>query len=199
MTDNNIDYYYDFGSPNAYFAHRVIPAFEARTGVKVTYVPILLGGVFKATGNQPPMMQNAGVPVKNDYMRMEIMRFQRIYGLSDFAFNPHFPINTITLMRGAVAAEALGVLDAYIELMFVHMWEKGSAMGDKAVWAEALTAGGLDADAFSAAVQDPSVKQRLMDSTDAAVKAGVFGAPTFRFRGELYFGKDQLDMIEKEL
>ncbi len=192
-----VDYYFDFGSPNAYLAHRLVPAFEARTGAVVRYVPVLLGGLFKLTGNQAPFAAFGAIPNKMAYMQTEMDRFIRLHGLTDFQFNPHFPIHTVALMRGAIVAENRGEAAGYIELVFQHMWERGSNMGDPEVLASALAGGGFDAEAYTTGVQDPAVKQALIDTTQAAADAGAFGSPTFLYADEIYFGKDQLDLIEQ--
>lgn len=187
---------FDFGSPNAYLAHRVIPAIEARTGARFVYRPVLLGGLFKLTGNQAPMTAFAGVPSKLAYEARETERFVRRHGLAAYRFNPHFPINTLRLMRGAVAAGREGVFAPYVEAVFRGMWEQGLKMDDPAVWAQALADAGLDAEAIVARAEDPEVKQALLAGTEAAAAAGAFGSPSFLVEGELYFGKERLRDVE---
>ncbi len=191
-----IEFLFDFGSPNAYLAHRVIPAIEARTGAKLAYVPVLLGGVFKATGNRSPMEAFAGIPAKLAYEGRERDRFVTRHGLTRFAGNPHFPVNTLGIMRGAVAAETLGVFMPYVEAVFVAMWEQGRKMDDPAVTAEVLTVAGLPAERLMALTQDQAVKDTLVANTTAAVARGVFGSPSFFVGDELYFGKDKLPEVE---
>lgn len=195
----NVTFWYDFGSPNAWFAHHVIPGIEARTGATFTYVPVLLGGIFKATGNQAPFAAFSGVPAKLAYMNHEMARFMRRHGLQRFTMNPHFPLNTLTLMRGAVAAEGLGLLAPYNETMFRFMWETPRKLDDPAILAETLAEAGLPAEQLLALSQDPAVKDRLVANTQAAVEAGVFGIPSFRVGDELFFGKDSLTDLEAEL
>ena len=187
---------FDFGSPNAYLAHRAIPAIEARTGAKFAYVPVLLGGVFKATGNRSPMEAFAGIPAKLAYEARERERFVAKHGLTKFAANPHFPVNTLAIMRGAVAARRLGVFEAYVEAVFAAMWEQGRKMDDPAVIAEVLDAAGLPAAELIALTQDPAVKDELVANTGAAVARGVFGSPSFFVGDELWFGKDRLGEVE---
>jgi 2-hydroxychromene-2-carboxylate isomerase len=195
----DVTFYFDFGSPNAFLSHRVIPAIEARTGVKFDYVPILLGGLFKLTGNQSPMTAFAGIKNKLAYEALETQRFIARHGIADFAFNPHFPINTLSLMRGAVAAQDLGVFEAYVDCVYDAMWTRGLDMGQPEVVAQVLTEAGLPADALFEAAQTPPVKQRLLDNTQAAFEAGAFGSPSFVVGDDLYFGKDRLRDVEDAL
>ncbi|WP_417491940.1 2-hydroxychromene-2-carboxylate isomerase [Maricaulis sp.] len=201
MSDPSNDpvFYFDFASPNAYFAHRIIPGIEARTGVKFRYVPVLLGGIFKATGNQAPMIAFADVPAKLAYEYKEIERFIARHKLTHFNFNPHFPVNTLSAMRGAVAAEAEGVLTPYVEAIFHFMWEKPRKLDDADVFHATLTEAGLPADRLLELIQTADVKARLIANTQLAVDQGVFGIPSFIVDGELYFGKDRLESLEPVL
>lgn len=192
-------FYFDFGSPNAYLAHRVIPEVEARTGTRFTYVPVLLGGLFKLTGNQAPMIAFANIPAKLAYERREIERFIAKHRLTRFAMNPHFPVNTLALMRGAVAAEAEGMLAPYVEAMFVGMWERGLKLDDPAVLGQAIAEAGLPAERLLALAQSPEIKDRLAANTQAAYEKGAFGIPSFLVGEELYFGKDRLRDVEEAI
>ncbi len=193
------EFLFDFASPNAYLAHRVLPQVEARTGVKFVYTPVLLGGLFKLTGNQAPMMAFAGIPNKLSYEMLELRRFIARYKLEAFQMNPFFPVNTLLIMRGAVAADMDGVLPQYTEAVFHHMWEAPKKMDDPAVVAEALTSSGLDAARLLARAPEHEVKKKLMDNTDAAAKRGAFGIPSFFVGDELYFGKNTLRDVEDAL
>ena len=193
------EFLFDFASPNAYLAHRVLPQVEARTGVKFVYTPVLLGGLFKLTGNQAPMMAFAGIPNKLSYEMLELRRFIARYKLEAFQMNPFFPVNTLLIMRGAVAADMDGVLPQYTEAVFHHMWEAPKKMDDPAVVAEALTSSGLDAGRLLARAQEHEVKKKLMDNTDVAAKRGAFGIPSFFVGDELYFGKNTLRDVEDAL
>ncbi len=199
MAAARVEFLFDFGSPNAYLAHRVIPAIEARTGVRFVYVPVLLGGVFKATGNRSPMEAFAGIPAKLAYEGLETRRFVARHGLTQFTRNPHFPVNTLTIMRGAIAAEDLGVFAPYVEAVFAAMWEQGRKMDDPAVIGETLSAAGLPAEDLLTRTGDPAVKERLIASTNAAVARGVFGSPSFFVGDELFFGKDRLREVEEAI
>ena len=194
-----VEFHFDFGSPNAYFAHKVIPGIEQRTGAKFAYVPILLGGVFKLTNNQPPMLQFKDVKSKNDYMKIEIVRFIRKHGLARFKMNPHFPVNTVQIMRGAVAAESEGQLAKYADAVFRHMWEDGLKMDDPEVIRTALDAAGLDGARTLARIQEQDVKDKLLKNTEGSVARGTFGAPTFFVGNEIFFGKDKLRDVEEEI
>ena len=194
-----VQFLFDFGSPNAYLAHKVIPGIETRTGAKFEYVPILLGGVFKLTGNKPPMIAFGEVKGKLAYEQRETERFIRRHNIADYKFNPHFPVNTLALMRMAVAAREKGTLMPYVDAMFHHMWERPKKMDDAQVIRTALLESGLDADGLIAAAQTAEVKQRLMANTEEAVSHGVFGSPSFLVGGELFFGKDRLRDVEDEI
>ncbi|MCG3190559.1 MAG: 2-hydroxychromene-2-carboxylate isomerase [Burkholderiaceae bacterium] len=187
-----IEFLFDFGSPATYLAHTQLPRIAADTGARIDYQPMLLGGVFKATGNRSPVE----VPAKGRWMNDDLARFARRYGVP-FRFNPHFPINTLTLMRGAVGLQMRQPerFMAYVDAVFRAMWVDALNLGDPAVLAKALGAAGFDAAGFMALVSDPEVKARLIADTEAAVARGVFGAPTFFVGGEMFFGQDRLDFV----
>ena len=194
-----VEFHFDFGSPNAYFVHKLVPQVEQRTGAKFTYVPILLGGVFKLTNNQPPMLQFKDIKSKLDYQRLEIVRFIKKHGLSQFKMNPHFPVNTVQIMRGAVAAEMDGQLAKYVDAVFHHMWEEEKKMDDPEVIRTALDSSGLDGARTLARIQEQDVKDKLLKNTEGSVARGTFGAPTFFVGDEIYFGKDRLRDVEEEI
>ena len=194
-----VEFLYDFGSPNAYLCHRAIPALEARTGVSVQYVPILLGGLFKLSNNQSPAVTTADIPNKRAYDMLEIRRFVGKHGISAFQFNPFFPMNTLSLMRAAVAAEKLGCSVQYVEAMFVAMWEQGRNMNDASDVVAALKHAGLDAQALLEGAQAPDVKAQLLANTEHAFARGAFGSPTFFVGQEMYFGKDRMHDVELEI
>lgn len=194
-----VEFHFDFGSPNAYFVHKLIPDVEKRTGATFTYVPILLGGVFKLTNNQPPMVQFKGIKNKQEYQRLEIARFIRKHGLAKFQMNPHFPVNTVQVMRGAVAADMDGKLRPYVDAVFHHMWEEPKKMDDAEVIRAALDSSGLDGARVLARIQEQDVKDSLLKNTEASVARGTFGAPTFYVGEEIFFGKDRLRDVEEEI
>jgi 2-hydroxychromene-2-carboxylate isomerase len=195
----NVEFHFDFGSPNAYFAHKVIPGIEQRTGAKFTYLPILLGGVFKLTSNQPPLVQFKDVKGKWAYQRLEIERFIRKHRLTAFKLNPHFPVNTVQIMRGALVAERDGRLMPYVEAVFRHMWEEPKKMDDPEVIRAALDTSGFDGAAILAGIQEQSIKDKLIRNTEGSVARGTFGAPTFFVGEEMFFGKDKLVDVEEEI
>jgi 2-hydroxychromene-2-carboxylate isomerase len=199
MNTQRIEFHYDFGSPNAYLSHRVLPQIAQRTGAVIEYVPILLGGVFKATNNRSPMEQFAEVKNKPEYQRRETERFIAKHKLEAFSRNPHFPVNTITMMRGAVYARGKSWESDYIETMFAAMWERGLNMADAEQFATVLQESGLPVDEIVAAVTDPAVKSALVESTAESVERGNFGSPSFFVGDELYFGKDKLADFEEEI
>jgi 2-hydroxychromene-2-carboxylate isomerase len=194
-----VEFHFDFGSPNAYFAHAIIPAIEKRTGATFNYVPVLLGGVFKLTNNQAPMVQFKGIKNKLAYQLLETQRFIKKHGLKQFKMNPHFPVNTVQIMRGAVAAEMDGRLAAYVDAVFRHMWEEGRKMDDPELIRVALDASGLDGTRTLQRIQDPAVKDRLLKNTEGSVARGTFGSPTFFVDEEMFFGKDRLGDVEEEI
>ena len=194
-----VEFYFDVGSPNAYLCHAVIPAIEQRTGTRFTYVPVLLGGIFKLTNNQSPLTAFAGIPSKMAYQQLEMDRFVRRHGIDRFRPNPHFPVNTLLVMRGAVAAETEGVLQPYVNAVFRAMWEDGCKMDDPAVAGAVLDRAGLDGARLLARTQEPEVKERLLRNTAQAVERGVFGSPTFFVGDEMFFGKDRLREVEEAI
>jgi 2-hydroxychromene-2-carboxylate isomerase len=188
---------FDFGSPNAFLSHEAIPAIEQRTGVKFEYVPVLLGGIFKATNNKSPAETLAGVKNKPEFNALETERFVKRFGVRPYAPNPFFPVNTLNLMRTAVAAQLEGVFEKYVEAAFHHMWVEPKKMDDPDVAAKALTASGLDGPKLLARGQEPEVKARLIANTQSAVERGAFGSPTFFVGKEMFFGKEQLREVEE--
>ncbi|HSG88232.1 MAG TPA: 2-hydroxychromene-2-carboxylate isomerase [Pseudomonadales bacterium] len=193
-----VQFHFDFGSPNAWLAHAVLPAIAERTGAVVEHRPMLLGGVFKLTGNQSPMHAFGHLPAKMRWMNQATTRFVARHGMP-YASNPHFPVNTLKLMRGAFWVRSTLGEDAfgrYVDAMFRHMWVTPKKLDDDAVLAAALDESGFDAEAFMAGIGDAAVKQALIDGTQAAVDAGVFGAPSFTVDDQLFFGKDDLDALE---
>lgn len=199
MPQVSLQFLYDFGSPNAYLSHRVIPAIEQRTGVKFEYVPILLGGLFKMANNRSPVEAFADVKNKLAYERLEMKRFIRKHGITAYRHNPHFPVNTLQVMRGAAAAAADGALAAYNEVVFKAMWEQGLKMDDPQVIVDALNAAGLDGARTLQRAQDPEVKAQLLANTQNAFDRGAFGSPTYFVGDEMYFGKDKLGEVEEEI
>ena len=194
-----VEFHFDFGSPNAYLSHLVIPAIEARTGVVFKYVPVLLGGVFKATNNVSPMVSLQGIKNKPEYQRLETERFVRRHGIREYHANPHFPVNTLQIMRGAVFAEREGILAAYVDAVYRHMWAVPKKMDDAEVIAAALRESELPAERIMAGMQHPEVKAGLIANTESAVARGVFGSPSFFVGAELFFGKDKLPEVEEEI
>jgi 2-hydroxychromene-2-carboxylate isomerase len=195
----NVEFLFDFGSPNAYLSHLVIPQIEARTATRFTYVPVLLGGVFKATNNVSPAVSLQGIKNKPQYTQLETKRFLAQHKITKYAPNPFFPVNTLTIMRGAVFAQRHGYFERYVDEVYRHMWAEPKKMDDLAVIAAALKESGLPSEAILAGTQDPDVKQRLIANVDDAVARGVFGSPSFFVATELFFGKDRLRDVEEEI
>jgi 2-hydroxychromene-2-carboxylate isomerase len=195
-TKRTVEYFFDVGSPTAYLAWTQLPRIAADAGATIAWRPMLLGGVFKATGNSSPVT----VPAKGRWMNDDIARWARRYGVP-FAFNPHFPINTLTLMRGATGLQMRRPADLlrYLDVVERAMWETPKNLGDPAVLAETLAAAGFDADEFIALVGDPEVKAKLVATTEEAVARGVFGAPTFFVGETMFFGQDRLDFVREAL
>jgi 2-hydroxychromene-2-carboxylate isomerase len=194
-----VEFQFDFGSPNAYLAECVLPAIERRTGVKFDYVPVLLGGIYKLTGNMSPAESLRGIKNKPEYQALETQRFIRRHNITRFRQNPFFPVNTLMLMRGAVAAQVEGVFEPYFHAAYHHMWEEPKKMDDIEVFKAAFKSSGVDIDRLMARAQQDDVKKRLLDLTNDAVARGAFGSPTFFVSDEMFFGKDQLRDVEDEI
>src|SRR5271154_968354 len=194
-----IEFIFDFGSPNAYFAYRALPPILERTGARLAINPCLLGGIFKATGNVAPGVAYAAVKGKLDYEMLEIRRFIAKHRLDKFCFNPNFPVNTLMLMRGFVAAREAGEEAAYLEMGLKGLWEDGLKLDDPDVLAACIDAAGLPAKRLLDEAQTPPIKQSLADSTAGAAARGAFGVPTFFVGDEMFFGKDRLGQVEEEL
>lgn len=188
----NLDFYYDFGSPNVYLAWKALSTVE---GLTLNLKPALIGGIFKGANNQPPWQAFASVPAKMHYMMVEIKRFAAIYDLSAFAMNPHFPVNTLLAMRGAIVAHADGVEAAYFAAVQTAMWETGRDVSKPDVLAAVLTEVGLPGEDIVARTSEPDIKQALMDATKAALDRGLFGLPTWFDGQDMYFGKDNCWMF----
>ena len=188
---------FDFGSPNAFLSHEAIPAIEARTGVKFEYVPVLLGGIFKATNNKSPAETLAGIRNKREFHEIETQRFVRRFHVQPYVMNPFFPVNTLHLMRGAIAAQFEDVFEKYVDAAFFHMWVEPKKMDDPEVARAALNDWGLDVAKLFARAQDADVKGRLIENTQSAVERGAFGSPTFFVGEEMFFGKEQLREVEE--
>src|SRR5579859_2890616 len=194
-----VEFLFDFGSPNAYLAEQVIPGIEKRTGVKFDYVPVLLGGIFKATNNMSPFESLRGIKNKPEYQALETQRFIRRHAITRFRQNPFFPVNTLMLMRGAVAAQFEGLFEPYFRAAYHHMWEEPKKMDDVEIFKAAFKSSGIDIERLIARAQQDDVKKRLIELTNDAVARGAFGSPTFFVGNEMFFGKDQLRDVEEEI
>jgi 2-hydroxychromene-2-carboxylate isomerase len=194
-----IEFIFDFGSPNAYLAYRALPPILARTGARLAISPCLLGGIFKATGNTAPTVAFAPIKGKLEYEMLELRRFVAKHGIDKFRLNPHFPVNTLMLMRGLVAAREVGQEAGYLEMGLGGLWEEGLKLDDPEILARRIDSAGLDSASLLAAAQTDRVKLRLADNTAAAVARGVFGVPTFFVGGDMFFGKDRLGQVEEAI
>jgi 2-hydroxychromene-2-carboxylate isomerase len=196
---SKVEFHFDFGSPNAYLSHLVIPGIEQRTGATFNYIPVLLGGIFKLTGNRSPAESLAGIKNKPEYEALETRRFIERHGITSLQANPFFPVNTLTLMRAAVAAQRLGVFDRYVDEVYRHMWSQPKKMDDPAVLRAALTESDLDADKLLSLAQAQDVKDELLSNTQRSFERGTFGSPTFFVGAEIFFGKDRLRDVEEAI
>lgn len=194
-----VDFIFDFASPNAYLVHKIVPEIEARTGSTFNYIPCLLGGIFKATGNQAPMIAFGGIKNKPEYDAIEMQRFITRHNLTGFKMNPHFPVISLMLVRGALVAERDGYLMKYIDAMVDAMWEQGLKLDDAEVLQKALADAGFDADKIMTDMSDEAIKAKLLENTNAAVERGAFGIPTFFVGDEIFFGKERLGQVEELL
>ena len=194
-----VEFHFDFGSPNAYLAHLAIPRIEQRTGARFEYIPVLLGGVFKATNNVSPAVSMQGIRNKPEYAAIETRRFLKVYGVPAYEPNPYFPVNTLQIMRGAVFAKHRGYFDTYVDEVYRHMWREPKKMDELEIIRAALDQSGLPVEEILAGAQDPEVKQALISNTENSVARGTFGSPTFFVGDEIYFGKDKLRDVEEEI
>ena len=194
-----VEFLFDFGSPNAYLAEIALPPIESRTRVKFDYVPVLLGGIFKATNNMSPFESLRGIKNKPEYQKLETERFMRRHNITSFRPNPYFPVNTLMLMRGAVAARFENVFEPYFRAAYHHMWEAPKKMDDPEVFKAAFASSGIDIDRLIARAQQDDVKKELIKNTNDAVDRGAFGSPTFFVGKEMFFGKDQLRDVEESV
>jgi 2-hydroxychromene-2-carboxylate isomerase len=194
-----LTFLFDFASPNCWLAYRALPPLLQRTGAGLAIEPVLLGGIFKATGNQSPVSAFVNVKGKLAYDELEMRRFIARHGLTRFRMNPHFPVNTLMLMRGFLAAREAGQEETYIEAGLQGLWEEGLALADPGVLAARLDRGGLDGASLLERAQEPRIKAALAEATQKAVARGVFGLPTFFVGEEMFFGKDRLGQVEDEL
>ena len=192
-----VEFHFDFGSPNAYLSHLVIPEIEKRTGAKFEYVPVLLGGVFKLTNNRSPAQSLAGIKNKPEYERLEMTRFIKRHGITRFQSNPFFPVNTLMMMRGAIAARPLGVFDRYVDAMYRNMWAEPKKMDDPNIFRSALDEAGLPTAKILELIETKPVKDELLENTNRSVERGTFGSPTFYVGNEIFFGKDRLRDVEE--
>ena len=194
----SFEFLFDFGGPNSYLAHKALPDICARTGIGVVYVPILLGGLFKLTNNQAPLMRYADTPAKRDYEMLEFDRFVQAHALP-FKMNPHFPINSLHLMRGAVAAQHLGCFMPYVDAIMAAMWEDRADMRNPSAVRDVLDQAGLDSGALLSLAEDAGVKAELIANTETAAKRGTFGVPTFFIGNDMFWGKERLGQVEAAL
>ena len=187
-----IKFIFDIASPNGYLCHKVIPDYEKKYAVKFDYEICLLGGIHKLSNNQPPMIANMDIPNKFNYFDVEIRRFVELHKLTKFCLNPHFPINTLTMQRGALVAQDEGFLIEYIDCIAAGMWEDKKNMGDTEILIDHLNKSGLDGKKILERTSDPKVKQKLIKNTEDAVNAGAFGVPTFYLHNQIFWGKEAL-------
>ena len=192
-----VDFIFDFASPNAYFCHKLIPIIEERTDVSFNYIPCLLGGIFKLSGNQPPFMAFADIPNKNAYQMIEIERFVKQHELTKYQFNSNFPINTVQIQRGSIAAQELNVFDQYLDVVITAMWEDNKNLNDLDILKATLNENNMDVEAIFNIVNSQECKDRLIANTSAAVERGAFGVPTFFLDDQIFFGKDHLYQLEE--
>jgi 2-hydroxychromene-2-carboxylate isomerase len=192
-----VEFHFDLGSPNAYLSHLVIPEIEKRTGIKFEYVPILLGGVFKLTNNRSPAESLRGIRNKPEYERLEMRRFIQRHGITRYQPNPYFPVNTLAMMRGTIAAQSLGIFERYVDEMFSDMWAEPKKMDDPQTYRTELNQSDLSTARILELIETPSVKAQLLENTQRSVERGTFGAPTFYVDDEIFFGKDRLQEVEE--
>ncbi|MBT2294075.1 MULTISPECIES: 2-hydroxychromene-2-carboxylate isomerase [Pseudomonas] len=192
----SVEFFFDLGSPTTYLAYTQLPTLCAQTNSQLIYRPMLLGGVFKATGNASPVT----VPAKGPYLFKDLNRFAHRYGV-DFKLNPHFPINTLLLMRAVTGMQLHHPerFEAFIDCLFRALWVDGRNLNDPATVAQVLNQGNFDPDRVLALTSNEQVKEALKITTEEAIKRGVFGAPSMFVGDELFFGQDRLDFVREAL
>ena len=194
-----IEFYFDFGSPNSYLSHLIIPKIEQRQKVNFDYVPILLGGIFKLTGNKSPVESLIGIKNKGEYKEIETNRFLKKHKINNYKFNPDFPINTLALMRGATFAKGKSYYHCYINCIYQNMWSKPKKLDELSVFETVLKEYNLPSTEILHGIQNKETKETLINKTSEAVEKGVFGSPTFFVENEIFFGKDRLEEVEGEI
>ena len=194
-----LEFIFDFASPNAYLSFKILPEILNRTGASLKISPVLLGGLFKLTNNKPPMVAFEEVKGKLEYEMLETQRFVSRHNLSSFRFNPHFPINSLTLMRGLVVAQKLDFEQSYLDSVLSAMWEYELKMDDPEIAISTWNDAGLDGEKIMNMTQKDEIKNILKENTEVAVKRGVFGVPTFFVESEIFFGKERLGQVEEAL
>ena len=188
----NIDFYFDFGSPTAYLAFTQLQLIEKRSGANLVFHPILLGGIFKATGNSPP----AAIPSKGKYMMRDLQRYAEKYQVP-YERNPFFPVNTLSLMRGAVSYQNNGDFERYVNVIFHNMWVEPKNLNDEDVLKKMLIENNFEYNDFLKRTSDQKTKDQLISNTEKVVQKGAFGAPTIFIGEEMFFGQDRMDFIEE--
>jgi len=192
-----IDFYFDFASPNGYLSYQALKKYKAEIDIEINYIPVLLGGIFKLTNNQPPMMAFAEVKGKLQYENIEMQRFIKFHNLTNFKMNPNFPVITLMLMRGAIAAEQEGFLEDYIDKMSIEMWENEKKLDDPEILKAAYDDAGFDSEKLFSLISTQEIKDKLLNNSSAAADRGVFGIPTFFINNEMYFGKNTIQEFIK--
>jgi 2-hydroxychromene-2-carboxylate isomerase len=192
-----VDFIFDVASPNTYFAHKLIPDFEKRTGTKFNYIPCLLGGIMKIANNKPPFVAFADCKNKSDYQMIEIDRFIKQHNLTNFKFSSHFPPMTVQVQRCAIAAKELGIFEKFIECVLKAMWEDDKNISDVDIISEVLEENGFNVNEILKIITSQECKDKLISNTNEAVNRGAFGVPTFMFDNQIFFGKDHLYQLEE--
>ncbi len=193
------EFLFDVGAPNSYLVHKILPQFCAEHSAEIVYMPVLLGGIFKATGNRAPMLRYADAPAKLAYEQLEFRRFVEAHGISAFRFNPHFPVNSLLAMRTLVGAQQMGCFTQALDAMMKGMWEDGLDLAQPEITKTALNSAGLDGQSLLDLADDPAVKAKLVANTQAAVARGAFGVPTFFVGDDMFFGKERLGQVASAL
>ena len=196
----NVDFIFDFASPNAYLCHKAIQNIEKTHDIKFNYIPCLLGGIMKLSNNQPPMITLAEIPNKSKYeFDTAFNRFMKEHNITKFKMNEHFPVNTISLIRGAIVAQKNDFFDSYVEIVLSGLWEQSLKLDSPEALHELLTKNDCDADQVIEGIAKDEIKAELIANTSEAVEKGVFGAPSLLVNNELFFGKETLQDVEELL
>ncbi|MEL0207389.1 MAG: 2-hydroxychromene-2-carboxylate isomerase [Gammaproteobacteria bacterium] len=193
-----VDFIFDFASPHAYLCHKAIQNLEKTHDIKFNYIPCLLGGIMKLSNNQPPMVTLADIPNKLKYeFDTAFNRFMKEHNITKFKMNEHFPVNTISLIRGAIVAQKNDFFESYVEIVLSGLWEQSLKLDTPEALHELLNNNDCYPDLVIEGIAKDEIKAELIANTSEAVEKGAFGIPTFFVENEMFYGKDSLRELKE--